>query len=255
MSKKINRHRLAKNATTLLLLALLTSCAAKNGTGQEDVSDPFEPVNRGIYSFNDVADTWILRPLAKGYVWIAPPVVRTGINNFLDNLFYPVDILNALLQGKFAATVEGLGRFGMNTTLGFAGILDPATDAGLEKLNEDFGQTLGVWGVPEGPYIMVPFFGPRTVRSGVGSLVDFFVSPLFAISDSKVRWGLFIAVTIQTRSTLLKIDEDVRRAFDPYAFVRDSYMQHREYLRYDGNPPEDDLFFDDEEFEEEDSEE
>jgi phospholipid-binding lipoprotein MlaA len=247
-------HQKAKSATIILLL-LLAGCAAKNGTGQEDNSDPFESVNRGIYRFNDFADTWALRPLAKGYVWIAPSVIRTGFNNFFDNLFYPVDIMNVLLQGKFAATVEGLGRFGMNTTLGFAGILDPATDAGLEKLDEDFGQTLGVWGVPDGPYLMVPFFGPRTVRSGAGSIVDFFASPLFVVEDSKVRWGLFIATSIHNRSTLLKIDQEVRRAFDPYAFVRDSYLQNRQYLLYDGNPPEDDFYLDDEEFDDEEGEE
>jgi phospholipid-binding lipoprotein MlaA len=230
---------------------MVAGCASQNGTEQDDVNDPIEPFNRGVYTFNDYGDRWILRPIAKGYQWVLPGVMRTGVTNFLDNLFYPVDILNALLQAKFGQALSDTARFGMNTTLGFAGLLDPATDAGLEKHDEDFGQTLGVWGVPEGPYIMVPFFGPRTVRSGIGSIADFFVSPLFILDESKVRWGLFALLTIHNRSTLLSVDENVRKAFDPYAFVRDSYLQNRRYLRYDGNLPEEDLYLDDEDFDEE----
>jgi phospholipid-binding lipoprotein MlaA len=238
--------------TTIVILALaIAGCAAKNSTEQDPVNDPIEPFNRGVYTFNDYADQWILRPIAKGYVWITPSVLRTGVTNFLDNIFYPVDIVNALLQAKFGQALSDTARFGMNTTLGFAGILDPATDAGLEKHNEDFGQTMGVWGIPEGPYLMVPFFGPRTVRSGVGDIADLFVSPLIALDESRVRWGLFALLTIQTRSTLLSVDENVRNAFDPYAFVRDSYMQNRKFLLYDGNLPEEDLYFDDEDFDDE----
>ena len=249
-----NGLRLVIRAAIVLCLLLISGCAARNATEQDNDSAPTEPVkrdqrvNRGIYQFNTWADTWVLRPVARGYHWFFPPVIRTGINNFFENLGTPIDFLNAFLQGKFVQGFSDIGRFGMNTVFGLAGILDPATHAGLEKHNEDFGQTLGVWGIPEGPYIMVPFFGPRTVRSGIGSIADFFISPLYVIDDSTVRWGLFFGYTIHARSKLLGIDDDIRRAFDPYAFVRDAYLQNRRYLLYDGNPPEEDVFLEDEEF-------
>jgi phospholipid-binding lipoprotein MlaA len=248
---------LALRATIIFLALMLTACAARNATEQAESPDPteqpenpdpIERVNRGIYQFNVFADTWVLRPIARGYEWLFPPIFRTGFNNFFENLGTPVDALNALLQGKFLQGFADVGRFAMNTTFGLAGFLDPATSAGLVKHDEDFGQTLGVWGVPEGPYLMIPFFGPRTFRSGFGSTVDLFTSPLFSINDSSIRWGLFIADNIHARSTLLGFDQELKRAFDPYAFIRDSYLQNRQYLLYDGDPPEEDFFLDDEEF-------
>ena len=236
-------------AIIILLSLLVTACATRNATEQEETPDPIERVNRGIYRFNTYADTWVLRPIAKGYEWVFPPLMRTGFNNFFENLNTPVDALNAFLQGKFIQGFSDVGRFLMNSTFGLAGFLDPATHAGLDKHDEDFGQTLGVWGVPEGPYLMIPFFGPRTFRSGLGSVVDLFTSPLYSINDSSIRWGLFIAYQIHARSTLLGFDQEIKRAFDPYAFIRDSYLQNREYLLYDGNPPEEEFFLDDEEFE------
>ncbi len=248
---------LALRATIIFLALMLTACAARNATEQAESPDPteqpenpdpIERVNRGIYQFNVFADTWVLRPIARGYEWLFPPIFRTGFNNFFENLGTPVDALNALLQGKFLQGFSDVGRFAMNTTFGLAGFLDPATSAGLVKHDEDFGQTLGVWGVPEGPYLMIPFFGPRTFRSGFGSTVDLFTSPLFSINDSSIRWGLFIADKIHARSTLLGFDQELKRAFDPYAFIRDSYLQNREYLLYDSDPPEEEFFLDEEEF-------
>ena len=238
----------AGRVIVILLALLVTACAARNATEQEETPDPIERVNRGIYRFNVFADTWVLRPVARGYQWVFPPLMRTGFNNFFENLNTPVDALNGFLQGKFRQGFSDVGRFLMNTTFGLAGFLDPATHAGLNKHDEDFGQTLGVWGVPEGPYIMVPLFGPRTFRSGIGNVVDLFTSPLYSIDESSIRWGLFIAYQIHTRSTLLGVDRQVKEAFDPYAFIRDAYLQNREYLLYDGDPPEQEFLFDDEEF-------
>jgi phospholipid-binding lipoprotein MlaA len=249
MIPRSNGPGVALRVSIIFLSLMITGCATRNAIEQEENPDPIERVNRGVYRFNTLADKWILRPVARGYQWVFPPIIRTGFNNFFENLDTPIDALNAFLQGKFLQSFSDVGRFAMNTTFGLAGFLDPATHAGLVKHDEDFGQTLGVWGVPEGPYLMVPFFGPRTLRSGFGSAVDLFASPLYAIDDSSIRWGLFIAYNVHARSTLLGIDQEVQRAFDPYAFIRDSYLQNREYLLYDGNPPEDDYFLDEEEFE------
>jgi len=235
-------------------LFFAAGCASQNGAGQNDVNDPFEPINRGIFAFNDFADTYVMRPVAVGYQWLLPGVVRTGINNFFDNISYPVDIVNALLQGKFRQAASDSARLGINTTLGFAGFLDPATAAGLARNNEDFGQTLGVWGVPEGPYLVIPIFGPRTVRSGVGDLVDIQYNPQFNLGRSGIRTKVNIVWLIHQRSTLLGVDQEIKRAFDRYSFLRDSYLQNRVYLLHDGNPPEEDFFLDDEfdeEFDEE----
>jgi len=227
-------------------LVLAGGCASHGATDQGDISDPLEPFNRGIFAFNDVADKYVMRPLAVGYQWLLPSVIRTGITNFFDNISYPVDIVNALLQGKFAQAASDSARFGINTTLGFAGFMDPATDAGLAKNNEDFGQTLGVWGVPEGPYLVIPIFGPKTVRSGVGNLVDIQYDPQFNLGSSSIRTKVNIVWLIQRRAALLGVDKEIDRAFDRYAFLRDSYVQSRRYLRYDGDPPEEDFFLDDE---------
>jgi len=228
------------------LLMFTAGCAARGTAEQGQLNDPFEPVNRGIFAFNDVADKYVLRPVAVGYQWLLPGFLRTGVNNFFDNISYPVDIVNALLQGKPTQFASDSARFLLNSTIGLAGILDPATAAGLAKNNEDFGQTLGVWGVPEGPYIVVPFFGPRTIRSGTGDLVDALYNPQFQLFSSSVRTKAYILWVIQQRSTLLGVDKELNRAFDRYAFLRDAYLQNREYLLYDGDPPEEDLFFDDE---------
>ena len=239
-----------------LMLLITAGCASQSASEQDPLNDPFEPVNRGIYAFNDVADKYVLRPVAVGYQWLLPSQVRTGVNNFFDNISTPVDIINAALQGKFRQAASDSARMAINTTLGFGGLLDPATDAGLTKNNEDFGQTFGAWGIPEGPYIVVPLFGPRTIRSGIGDLANIQVNPQFQMQNSSLRTKINILWIIQARSTLLGIDKEIDRAFDRYSFVRDSYLQNRRYLRYDGNMPEEsyDDFEDFDDFEDDDFE-
>ena len=242
-----------RNFTLIAVMIFLTGCSSSQLAEEEEINDPFEPVNRAIYGFNEVADKYVSRPIAKGYQFITPAVIRTGVTNFFDNISYPVDIINAVLQGKFKQAGLDTTRFIINTTVGVLGIMDPATDAGLAKNDEDFGQTLGVWGVPQGPYLMVPFFGPRTMRSGVGDLAGLYVNPQFRIFSSSVQTKVNIFWLVHERSKLIGIDEEVQRAFDRYAFVRDAYLQNRRFLLYDGNPPLNDfeLDFDDEEFDEE----
>ncbi len=231
-------------------LIVMSGCASQQTVEQGDVMDPFEPVNRSIFRFNELADKYAIRPVAKGYQFVFPAVIRTGVTNFFDNLSYPVDIINAALQGKFKQAGLDTARLAMNTTIGLLGFLDPATDAGLVKHDEDFGQTLGVWGVPQGPYIMVPIFGPKTIRSGAGDLAGLYVNPQFQMFSSSVQTKLNIVWLINRRSNLIGIDKEIERAFDRYAFVRDAYIQNREYRLYDGNPPEDEFEsdFEDEEF-------
>lgn len=248
------RSRLLPECLTVVLLAIFFSGCASNNGAQQAVNDPFEPVNRVTYKINDWGDRFILRPIAKGYEWLIPTVIRTGINNFYDNLGYPMDIVNAFLQGKFTQGASDTARFALNSTLGLGGFLDPATAIGLARHEEDFGQTMGVWGIPQGPYLMVPLFGPRTVRSGAGNLVDAQYHPQVQMRNSSLRTKINIMYFIHLRSTLLGVDKEIRRAFDPYAFVRDAYLQNRRYLLYDGNLPDEDLFEDDAEFDDEDFE-
>jgi len=224
-------------AALVCLFLCLTGCASQSASRQAMPGDPLEPLNRGVFAFNDLTDTYLLRPVASGYAWLLPQFVRTGVNNFFDNLSAPVDILNGFLQGKPEQGFSDAARMGLNTTVGIGGLFDPATTAGLARHDEDFGQTLGVWGLPEGPYLVIPFFGPRTVRSGGGQLVDLQYHPQLQLRG-RYRSRLNVLWLVHQRSRLLAVDGQVQRAFDPYAFVRDAYLQNRRFLLYDGMPPE-----------------
>jgi phospholipid-binding lipoprotein MlaA len=225
------RYRVALAIVTLLCA---TGCASRGGTEQAPNPDPLEPINRQIYKLNDVLDRYALRPVAKGYNKVTPEPARIGISNFFDNITYPVTIINDFLQGKIAQGFSDTGRFLVNSTIGLLGFVDVATDAGLPRHDEDFGQTFAKWGAPAGPYIVVPFFGPRTVRSGIGDLANVQVNPLIQYNNTSIRDKLLILWTIETRASLVGPDELVREAFDPYLFVRDAYLQNREYLINDG---------------------
>lgn len=247
------RHTVVRNlptcASVLAAAALCFGCASQGVTEEEPNPDPLEPINRPIYKFNDGFDRFLLRPLATGYKKITPSPVRTGIANFYDNFSYPVVIFNSFLQAKFVQGFSDVGRFVVNSTVGVLGFFDPATEAGLPAHREDFGQTLARWGAPSGPYIVLPIIGPRTVRDGTGTLVDFFwLNPVWNIDNHRARaWTLGIWF-VQQRASLLAASELLDEAFDPYLFRREAYLQTREYLIYDGNPPEDDEYFEDEDF-------
>ncbi|MCP4001289.1 MAG: VacJ family lipoprotein [Gammaproteobacteria bacterium] len=231
----------------LLVSALLlnTGCASRKASKAEPNADPLEVINRPIYKFNDVTDRYILRPVAKGYQFITPNFVETGISNFFDNITYTVTIVNDFLQGKFKQGFADTGRFALNTTLGLLGLFDVATPMGLEYHDEDFGQTFAKWGIPAGPYIVVPLFGPRTVRSGIGTLADWRVNLLNYYSNTSVRDKLLILWAIESRAALVGPDELIFDAFDPYLFVRDAYLQNRAFLINDGIIGETDEGFDD----------
>ena len=239
-------HTLPRLAALALLPALLGGCAT---TGERDPADPLEPANRRIYGFNTAVDRATLRPAATVYKDHVPKVVQTGVGNFFTNLSVPVTAVNNLLQRKPVAAGQDLLRFVINTTLGWGGIFDIASPSGIPLHNEDLGQTLGTYGVPAGPYLMVPLLGPSTVRDLPSSVVDRLLQPLYWFNPGNARWVSLGLSLLDTRARLLPLDATIAQAYDPYAFVRNAFLARREYLIWDGNPPERPV---DEEFLEED---
>jgi phospholipid-binding lipoprotein MlaA len=191
--------------------------------------DPWEKLNRKVHTFNNAVDRTIARPLAKGYVKVVPRPVRLGVSNFFSNLGEPITALNSLLQGKPKQAGQSLGRFLLNSTVGIGGIFDPATDAKLPRKNEDFGQTLGVWGWRRSRYVELPLFGPRTIRDVFGLLGDAPLSPIRQVEDDKTRFFLQGLQLVDVRAQLLSIDALREGAVDEYALFRDSWLQRRNY--------------------------
>jgi phospholipid-binding lipoprotein MlaA len=220
-----------------LLVVLLAGCATTNmGTP----GDPLERMNRATYRFNDSVDRAVLRPVATGYRNHVPELVQQGIDNFLENLAFPTTIVNDLLQLKIKDTLVDLGRFTVNTTLGLGGLLDPASHFGIPKNDEDFGQTLGRWGVPSGPYVVLPFFGPSSVRDAPSIYVDGQTDLRVALHiDNNVEWTLAGISLVHRRSELLPFDAQFDAAYDRYAFIRNAWLQRREYQVKDGDVPDD----------------
>lgn len=207
----------------------------------EEPSDPLEGFNRGVQAFNDTADRFVLKPVAKGYKKVVPETLRRGVGNFFDNLFYPLVIVNQLLQGKVKEGVSDTGRFLMNSTLGLGGLFDPASHAGMPAHEEDFGQTFAKWGIGSGPYLVIPFLGPSDVRDGTGSLLTYVVNPTrYIITDDTARYSLMALNFVQIRAGLLDAEKLI--SGDRYIFLRDAFLQRREFLNKDGQV--DDQFLD-----------
>jgi phospholipid-binding lipoprotein MlaA len=224
-------------AVPLVLCSLLAAgCASSPGRTTND--DPYEGFNRGVYKFNDTLDRAALKPIAKGYRKVTPGFVRAGVGNVLSNLEYPGTFVNQFLQGKWVLGFKDTGRFLINSTLGLAGIFDVATPLGLEKNDEDFGQTLAFWGVSSGPFINLPLLGPSSMRDAPSRAFDWFTNPLqYADLPWEAEWGQRVIDVVHTRSELLPLDETLQRTYDPYAFIRDAWAQQREFNVFDGNPP------------------
>lgn len=214
---------------------VLQGCASVKST---DARDPWEPMNRRVYGFNDVLDNVAIKPAAKLYTAVVPSPVRTGVHNFLGNLGDVWTMVNSALQLKGQATVETFMRINVNTFLGFGGLLDLATEMRLEKHKEDFGQTLGHWGVKPGPYVVLPILGPSTLRDTLAMPLDMKGDLAQQFNDQATRNALSAARVFDVRSGLLQtVDVIKAAALDPYTFVRDGYLQKRENDVYDGNPP------------------
>lgn len=191
--------------------------------------DPWEPFNRRVHRFNQVVDRRIALPLARTYMKVVPRPIRLGVSNFFSNLGQPVSAVNALLQGKPRQSVESLGRFALNSTLGIGGIFDPASDAKMGNRSEDFGQTLGIWGWERSRYVELPLFGPRTVRDTLGLVGDAPLSPLRQVNEDSVRIGLQGLQLVDVRTQLMSVDSLRVGAEDDYALVRDAWYQRRNY--------------------------
>ncbi len=223
------------------LASLLAGCAT---TRMGTPGDPLERMNRATYRFNDAVDRGVLKPVATGYRNHVPQLVRTGVDNFLQNLAFPTTIVNDLLQFKIKDTLIDLGRFAVNTTLGIGGLLDPASHFGIPRNDEDFGQTLGRWGLPAGPYLVLPLLGPSSLRDAPSLYADAQTDLRIALDlDSTTEWSLVGISLVNRRAELLPFDASFDSAYDRYAFIRDAWLQRREYQVRDGEvspdiPPE-----------------
>jgi len=223
---------------TNVALVLLLTGAAGCGTIGTDPRDPFEAWNRGAYEFNEGLDRDLLKPVATAYKEVIPGPVRTWVRNFFANLGDLWIGANSLLQGKPGDMVIDWARFAFNTTFGLLGINDVATEMGLEKHDEDFGQTLGRWGMEDGNYHVWPIFGSRTSRDTLGSVVDWFGDPVTYVDKGSIRWSARVLRLVSNRADLLDASRILEEAaLDKYVFQRDAYLQRRRSLIYDGNPP------------------
>lgn len=239
----------ARIAIAVATLAM-AGCATTQKAAPSE-ADPWESLNRGIYAFNDVPDRYLLKPIARGYRAVLPSFMRRGVSNFFDNLTTPRSMVNNFLQNKPDQGFSDFGRFVLNTTVGIGGLFDVASAAGLDIYDEDFGQTFAVWGVPDGPFVMIPLLGPSTLRDAAAYPLDWISNPLVHYDNSSVRDKLIILRLIEARSRLLTAEQLIAESPDIYVTLRESFLQNRRFQVYDGNPPIDEDFYDDfEDFEE-----
>lgn len=222
------------------VIAMLCAMAAI-GAAHAQANDPLEPVNRVIFNINDTLDRIVVRPVAQAYVDVVPRLVRTGVSNVFGNLSDAFSAVNNLLQGKKEPFGSDLARVMVNSTFGLGGIFDIASEANIEKYNEDFGQTLGWWGVGAGPYLVLPLLGPSNLRDATGLVAHGLLDPVNRVTPSVNQYELIGARALDGRAGLLGTDNLIQgAALDKYTFIRSAYTQRRRSLVYDGKPPKDD---------------
>lgn len=240
---------LLRTALIALLLSL-TACASSDKARQQgaqasanqppiydDPRDPFERLNRSLWDFNyDILDAYLLRPATVGYMTVVPKPARKGLINVVDNLGEPASFLNSILQAKPEKAAVSAGRFLVNSTVGVLGIFDVASKMGLENADENFNQTLAVWGVGDGPYLMVPARGPTTVRGTAGGIVDTLYFPL-GLLNTPLTLTRAAIMALDGREQLMQVENMLNNSLDPYSFVKESYFQRQLFKIYDGNPP------------------
>ena len=224
MTKHFNKFFVA-----ILVTFFMFGCASQQN------KDPLEGLNRSVYKFNDVVDKAALKPIAQGYQAIAPTPVQTGVNNFFKNIRDVVTLVNELFQFKFKQAANTTSRVVLNTTVGVLGIFDVHSKSGGVRTKEDFGQTLGYYGLDSGAYLVLPILGPSSARDGIGFVTDaFFFDPIGYINDDTTKWTTIAVAVVDKRADLME-EIDIRdKSFDPYAYMRDSYLQNRENLVKDG---------------------
>ncbi len=230
---------------SVCILLVLSGCASTQYV--ENERDPWQGFNRAMYGFNDGLDRAVLKPAAQGYKAVAPDFVETGVRNFFENLDDISVAANNLLQGKVSNSASDIGRFVVNSTLGVLGLFDVASSMGLTKHDEDFGQTLGAWGMDAGPYIVWPFFGPSTLRDTPSLVVDrMLLDPLTYVEIKTIeRVGIVAIDAVSVRAELLSLEETVDEiSTDRYTFIREAYLDRREFLISDGTVIDDDGLYD-----------
>jgi phospholipid-binding lipoprotein MlaA len=227
-------QRLGKILAICFVLLLQACATVKNA----DVRDPWEPMNRSVYNFNEILDNLVIQPAARAYKAVLPSPVRTGIHNFVGNLGDVWTLANTAFQLKVQASAETIMRITVNTVFGLGGVLDVASEMQLEKRKEDFGQTLGYWGVKPGPYVVLPVLGPSTLRDALATPLDMQGDVTQQFNDQTTRSVLTVTRILDVRYGLLEsLDVIKGAALEPYSFVRDAYLQKRENDVHDGNPP------------------
>jgi phospholipid-binding lipoprotein MlaA len=223
----------ARLAIASLAAALLAGCAAAPNR-----DDPIEPFNRGMYAVHEVVDGKVVKPIAQAYVDYVPDLVRRPIHNFFSNIDDLFSAISGLGSGKLDSAGHDLGRVMVNTLFGIGGLIDVASEGNIPKGNLDFGLMFGAWGIPQGPYLFVPVWGPTTVRDGTGSLLRLYVGPAGYINDVPVRNVIYGVGALDARAAALDTEKLIdQAALDKYAFIRRAYLQRRQYLLYGGNPP------------------
>jgi phospholipid-binding lipoprotein MlaA len=233
--KRLRHSRRFRQTAGLAFMLGLTGCAS---TADHDPRDPWEGWNRNVQKFNDTVDDYFMKPVAKGYQFVMPSVADQGVTNFFSNLDDLNVIANDMLQFKLLQTGQDTGRFLVNTTIGLGGFIDVASKLDLQKHNEDLDQTLGAWGLPSGPYVVLPVIGPSTPRGVVGVAGDTMSNPINWINPVAIPWGVGTLRTVDMRADLLSATKIVDEAsVDRYEFIRNAYFQQRNYLIHDGNPP------------------
>lgn len=214
-----------RNVFVLLILVMSPALAADD-IEEKDNIDPWEPMNRKVFAFNDALDTWVVRPVAEGYRFVMPDVAERGVTNFILNIYEFNNFFNAIFQGELVGASKAGGRFLVNSTLGIAGLFDVATPMGIEPFRADFGQTLAVWGVDSGPFVMMPVIGPRTIRSTVGYFADTYASIPALVNENSWAWTFWTVEVIDFRARLLDADDLITG--DKYIFLRNAYLSRRE---------------------------
>lgn len=216
-----------------ILSTLLISVVFYSGVATAaETNDPWEGMNRSIFTFNETLDQYLLRPAAQGYQAVTPDIIETGVHNFFNNLSDLITMLNQLLQGKFELAAQDLARISFNTTIGLGGVIDVSTPMGLQRHEEDFGQTLGYWGVKPGPYLVLPFFGPSNLRDAFGRVADWQLESPTKLTDQSAENAKTLLEVLDTRISLFPTEQLI--SGERYNFLRDSYMQRREFLVNDG---------------------
>ncbi len=237
----MSRSGLGVNALRTALLILLLALQGCATVTQPNPRDPLESFNRTIFGFNDVVDKAVIKPVATGYRAVTPNWLRKGVGNFFNNLEDVWSAVNNGLQGRGQEFSDSVGRVMVNSTIGLLGVFDVASDLNIERHTADFGLTLGRWGVAPGPYVVLPFFGPRTLREVAGLPVDTRGMPVYNIGDQETRTLLPIVDVIDLRAKYLNAGDVLEgAALDAYSFRRDAYFQRQRNIQYDGNPPEED---------------